>query len=305
MSLYLSIKKNLFFKFITYLEEFEYKILLNFYSKIYLSNKNSINNTFFESEKKIGLVVVSDSTIISIRKFIKYHFSIGINEIYISTSKKITGFNNLFLISRKFKDYDQKKITNQLIHLAFKNKCEYVFILDDDEFLFSNKRINLDRVHKNFIFSVQINFLSKRVYKKNDYTFRFKNYYSEKRLIFNKDMNINKYISKKLILVKKNSSFKFITKGNHNYNNRIYQNLASNSIFLLHLKLINNNDIKKRVLFEKNRNLVRKNRYESITSSYFYNLSKDDLKIIWNLNSIDLADKRKTFIRDYSAKSCT
>jgi hypothetical protein len=128
---------------------------------------------------------------------------------------------------------------------------------------------------------------------------RSNDYFSEKKLIFEKNfLEINKLVSIKTLFFLNDNNL-FITKGNHKVLNKKKTKYLEN-FYLLHAKLISFEDIKLRIKFEENRKKNRKNKFESLTSKIFkYNLDKSEARIIWNTNSYQsLKDKDK--ILDYT-----
>jgi len=310
----LNIWNYFFYKYLEIIENIYIKKTLNNYKKNFINNPRAHNKTNLCSKKyKLRLFCVSSHSIKLIKLFVLYHFKIGFDEINLSTPYKKINFSQIELkwIKKKnkilnlynfdFKKFNQTKMINEF----FKKKSEknLNFILDGDEFIFTNSKINLDEydLNKNNYSCCQINFFNKynTENKIENTIMRSNDYFSEKKLIFEKNfLEINKLVSIKTLFFLNDNNL-FITKGNHKVLNKKKTKYLEN-FYLLHAKLISFEDIKLRIKFEENRKKNRKNKFESLTSKIFkYNLDKSEARIIWNTNSYQsLKDKDK--ILDYT-----
>lgn len=305
------------FKYYEYIENINIKKSINQYNNLYIKKQNQINKTFLFSNKyKIKLYCISSNPLKIIKSFILYHFKIGFNEINLKTPYKRINFtknelkfikkNNkiLNLYTFNFNEFNQTKMINDFFKKNFEESIN--FILDGDEFIFTNNKINLDRyrLSENNYSCCQINFYNNKNTKSkiSNLIMRPKKFFSEKKLIFEKNFRkINELVSIKTLIFKNDCNL-LITKGNHKIINK-KKTRYLNNIFLLHAKLITFDDILLRINFEKNRIKKRKNHYESLTSKIFHkNITKKEMENLWRTNSyLNLKDSDK--ILDYSLKN--
>lgn len=304
-----------------FLKKYYLKKYLSNYNSIYLKNKNKKNKTNLISKYKKIIICTEDANIKLLKSFIFYHFKIGIDEIYIMSDKrKILSKRTINSLKKKRKSlvvfkknsikFEQDKEINFLFKKAiYKRKRFIIFPLDVDEFLFSDKNVYLDKYTQNLKLKVfHINFYQSKASKNfqiKNYNYRPKKFDLDKSLNFKEDYNFIRYVSEKILFIK-NDKFAYITKGNHNFlSKKKYRNFLSNEIFLLHAKIYSRKAILEREKFEKRRCLTRVNNYESLTSKYFNQISKNKNKfnMIWDLNSWKKQNK-KDMILDYSLNSC-
>jgi hypothetical protein len=313
----LNILNLLHLKLVELIENLKINSSLKKYKKSYLHYLKQSNKTYLYSKKhKLKLFCVSSNSLDIIKLFILYHFKIGFDEINIKTPHKSINFSKAELkwIKKKkkivnlynfdFKNFDQSKMINKFFKKNLEKSIN--FILDGDEFIFTNKKINLDLYNliKNNYSCCQVNFYNKYNSPKNmeNSIMRSEDYFSEKKLIFEKDyLKINKLVSIKTLFFINDNNLS-ITKGNHKILNK-KKTKYLDDFYLLHAKLISFEDIKLRVKFELNRKKNRKNKLESLTSKIFHKeITKKEINNIWSLNTYkSLKDKSK--ILDYSLRN--
>jgi hypothetical protein len=280
------------------------------YKKVIINKANEKNNTKLVSNNKIILITVSDCEKDELKAFARYHLSIGINKIYVYNFRKYKSFSNkvIFIKPKKneYQIFDQSRFTKNAYLFALKKEKNAKFlILDSDEFLFSNKAIDLTKYNNLSLSTYQINFAQYRYYSDNFNKGIFKRPANYKPRIFSilfKIKDLYKFINmldKKVFFFHHNSLKKFkISKGNH----KILSDIKTKNyfkLFILHAPLISKKKLLSKFLHEKRR-LPLRNKNESLTSMLFKNRNK--LNKIWNSNT--WVSSSGSFKNDFSLYSC-